>query len=407
MKVLIFTVSAGNGHNSCARYVKEKFQLENADAEIKIVDAFKQYTSKLRAWTFEQGYFLLCKHAVELHNYFFKISERNDVKNANKNGAVKIAHGFEYGMLKTIDEFKPDLVIPTHAYCAIALNNIKKHYNLPCKIAAITLDYGVSPFWGSCSDNLDFMFLTNDGMIPEFLKRGFCRDQLFIAGVPISANFRPASDKTALRKSLGLLPDVWTVTVMKASFFHVPLKKLVEQLFATDGNCQIVIINGRDERSKNRIDRLVKRQKGDKTVINLTYTSAVDEYLQASDLVIGKGGGLSTTEAVNTGVPQLIIDKIPQQEIYNKQYWIDCGCALSVTKNTIAANVNKLKNDENFYNSMRANALAQRKENVIDEIYSVLSAVPHADYGDWHFCDTKRQTVANIKRAIKAQLAKK
>lgn len=378
--------------------------------EVKIVDAFKKYTSKLRAWIFEKGYFLLCNHFVGLHNYFFKKTERNDLKHADKNGAVSIAHGFEYGMLKTIEEFKPDLIVPTHVYCAVALNNIQKYYHLPFKIAGIVLDQGVSPFWGSCHENLDFMFLTHQKMVQDFSLRGFRTEQLFVTGIPVSEKFFPTEDKTELRLSLGLCPDIWTATVMKASFFHVPPKKLVRELFAVDGKCQFVVINGRDEKSKNKIDRLVQKQRKrladggkDKTILNITYTPDVDKYLRASDVVIGKAGGLSTTETLNTGLPSLIIDKLPQQEIYNKQYVVDCGCALAVTENTIAECANRLKNDSELYQTMRKNALAQRQEDSLNKIYSVLSTVPDADYGDWHFCDTKRQTVANIKRAMKEQ----
>lgn len=418
MRVLIFTASTGNGHNSCARYVKEKIAAENAGAEIMVVDAFKQYTSKLRAWIFEKGYFFACNHLVGAHNYFFKKAESDDRKHGYKNGANGTARGFEYGMLKTIDGFKPNLIVSTYIFCTVALNNIERYYKLPCKIAAIALDYGVSPYWGSCAESLDYMFITNEGMIGEFLKRGFKREQLIVSGVPVSEEFYPASasEKEELRVSLGLDARAWTITVMKASFFHLPIKKLVSELFLIDGECQIIIINGRDERSKRKIDRLVAKNQrraasldknnsgssSDKKIINLAYTSDVAKYMRASDLVIGKAGGLSVTETVKTGLPSLIIDKLPQQEIYNKRYLIDCGCALGVTENTIAECVNRLKNDCEYYNSMRENVLAQRREKSIDKIYSVLADVPAADYSAWNFSDDKRKALANIKNATKS-----
>ena len=55
-------------------------------------------------------------------------------------------------------------------------------------------------------------------------------------------------------------------------------------------------------------------------VINVGYTNKMVEYLKSSDLVFGKAGGLTTTESINSGIPSLIVDRLPQQEIYNKQF---------------------------------------------------------------------------------------
>ena len=42
MKILMFTVSAGNGHNSTAKRIKEKVLQNTPDAEIEIVDVYKE-----------------------------------------------------------------------------------------------------------------------------------------------------------------------------------------------------------------------------------------------------------------------------------------------------------------------------------------------------------------------------
>ena len=74
MRILMFTVSAGNGHNATANRLKEKILLEQEDAEIEIVDVYKEYASKLKAWTMEKGYFFACNHFVKLYNHFFNIT---------------------------------------------------------------------------------------------------------------------------------------------------------------------------------------------------------------------------------------------------------------------------------------------------------------------------------------------
>ena len=90
MKILMFTVSAGNGHNATANRLKEKILNEQKDAEIEIVDVYKQYTSKLKAWTMEKGYFFVCNHFVKLYNHFFNISKSSTYENRDKANEVAI-----------------------------------------------------------------------------------------------------------------------------------------------------------------------------------------------------------------------------------------------------------------------------------------------------------------------------
>ncbi len=407
MKVLIFTVSSGNGHNSGARYIKEKLLAENPQTEIKVVDAFEEYTSKIRSWTFKKGYFFACNHLLGLYNHFYKRAEDSRFKDRFKNGASKTASGFEYGMLKTINEFKPDLIFSTYVYCTVALNKIEFYYKLPCKVASLALDYGISPYWESCADSLDYMFLTNADMVDEFIDRGFSKEQLIVAGVPVSERFYHPLEKTAAREKLGLKPDVFTITVMKASFFHLPLDKLVREIYKIDGDCQVVIINGKDEIRRKKIEKFLSfaraKGKGDGhiNVINLGYTTDVADYMSASDLVIGKAGGLSVTETVNAGLPSLIIKKLPQQEIYNKDYLVGKGCALTVDEHTLSSTVNDLRAHPEKLEKMRENALALRNDRSLDIIYETLSGVKDADYSNWSFTDGRLKAKRNIKNAIK------
>ena len=129
MKILMFTVSAGNGHNSTAKRLKEKILTNNPEAEIEIVDIYKEYASKLKAWTMEQGYFLACNHFVSIYNHFFKKSEKSDYDNRDKSKANKEIYPVMYGMLNKIYDYKPDIIISTYIFCAVAISNLKRYYD--------------------------------------------------------------------------------------------------------------------------------------------------------------------------------------------------------------------------------------------------------------------------------------
>ncbi len=46
-KILIFTVTAGNGHNACAKGMKNKLESMGQDIEVKLVDLLKSYSTAL------------------------------------------------------------------------------------------------------------------------------------------------------------------------------------------------------------------------------------------------------------------------------------------------------------------------------------------------------------------------
>lgn len=396
MKVLIFTASAGNGHNSTAKRIKEKFLKEQPDSKIEIVDIYKTYASKMKAWVMEGGYSWICKNWVTLYNSVFKMQEKVKFDNPDKLDANKQTYELLNGMAKTIFNFQPDLIICTYFFAAIAITNLKRVYNIPAKVACMTLDYGISPFWECTSKGLDYMFITDDYMIEPFLKRGFSQSQLYVTGIPISYEFYKERNKLESRKLLGLDENLFTILIMKASFFSIKEWEIVKNLKKINQKIQVVIVNGKDEKSQKQLQKYIDRCNLPHIIHNIGYTNKVPEYFSACDLIVGKAGGLTTTETIASGLPSLIINKLPQQEIYNKDYLVNAGVALPVTSKTLANTINELLENKEQYQQMVYNTLKIRKLNVIDKFYNILKDVPMAEYSDLEFKDSKRQTIKKV-----------
>ena len=403
MRVLIFTASAGNGHNSTANRIKEKFLEKDKNTEIKIVDMYKTYTSKFKAWIMEGGYFLVCRYAIGLYNHFFKKSEKCTYEKRNSAKVNKTVEELQYGMLNTIYEYKPDIVISTYIFGAVALRNIKRVYKIPAKVVCMTLDYGVSPYWECSAEGLDKMFITSDYMYDQFIKKGFTPEQLCISGIPVASKFSNPFNKDEARKLLGL-KDMFTLVVMKASFFPIKERKLIKQLSLVNEPIQIVIINGKDKKSQNKIDKYIKKYKPNHNIINIGYTNQVVEYFSSADLVLGKAGGLTTTECINVGLPSLILGKLPQQEIYNKEFLVKNNCALSVKNNTIAKEINNILSNRSILEQLKDSCIKLRKPNSLDIFYEEVSKFKPANYDNVELNDTKKQLNKKIRKARKMSI---
>lgn len=355
MKILIYTASAGNGHNSAANRIKETISSNYPDFDVKIIDGYQKYSSKIKNFIQTKGYLWICNHGVKLYNYFFKKEELKEFSNADKNSIHKTVKHLKKGMLDDINQLKPDLIISTYIYCSVALSDLKKEKNLSVKTASLMLDYGISPFWECISKNTDYMFLTNNQYIEEFEKRGFRKENLFPTGIPISSVFSQLPSREVACKKLNLDSNLFTLTIMKSGFFSIKDADIIKSIKKIKKPIQIVIINGKSTASKERIDKMLKKVQVHHKIINLGFTKDIPAYFACSDVVLGKAGGLTTTECVTSCIPLLIVDKLPQQEIYNKQYMIDNNVALSVTKSNLADIVNSLIDDEQLLQTMKDN----------------------------------------------------
>lgn len=400
MKILIFTASAGNGHNSTAKRLREKILKHDSNAEVKIVDTYKSYASKLKAWTMDRGYCLTCNYLLPVYNYFFKKAEKASEANKKKRLKKKVK-SLPSGMLREIYDFQPDLIISTYIFNTVALAELKKRFTIPAKVMCMTLDYGISPYWEKGAEVLDYMFLTDDYMIEPFLKKGYKKEQLISSGIPVADQFSSPLDREEASKAVGLDPNMFTVVIMKASFFPVSNQKIINELKKVEKPLQVVVVNGKDKKVAEDFAKRLKKANLHHKVINLGFTNQIVEYFSVADLVIGKGGGLSTTETINAGVPSLILNKLPQQEVYNKKHLIDNGCAIATTKNELAKHLNFLLDNPDEYKKLKENTLKLRKTETLNMMYEIIKAVPKADYSN---IENQKITKREIRRKLKLNI---
>lgn len=373
MKLLIFTASAGNGHNSAANKIKETFLAHNPKAEIIIIDGYKKYASPLKNWIQTKGYAWICNHGVKLYNYFFKKTETNDFTHPEKNSVHRTIRSLKKKMYKDIMDIKPDMIISTYIYCSIALSDIQKEYNFHIPNASLMLDYGISPFWECIADTTDMMFLTNNDYIKPFVARGFKKESLFPTGIIISNTFSELPDKEQAQKNLGLDKNLFTLIIMKAGFFGMKEKDIVKNLAQVKTPIQVVIINGKTKRSKEKLDKLIKKSNLPHKFFNIGFTKEIPQYFACGDLILGKAGGLTTTESLTSKLPSLIVDNLPQQEIYNKEYMEKLGTAKGVTKHTLGTTLNGIVINPKLLQKMKDNCEKHRILYPAEKMYDVIN----------------------------------
>ncbi len=398
-RILILSITAGNGHNACANSMKRKLESLD-DAEVKIVDLLKSFSTKLNVWVSDKGYSLSVGKLLPLYNAFYNHYKKAAPEKRYSCSSQKTVVSTLNGLMKEIMNFKPDVIYSTHFYGAIAVTDLQLVYKLPCTTIVSNLDYVNSPFW-EAGIGVDYFAIPNEDFIEECIYEGYSREQLLPIGLPVDERTLERLDKSEARKKLGLEDGVFTVMVMfGGGHWNGGFKIFNELVTALKGRkAQIIMVNGRNEESYKKIEHM-HFDKGLK-VLNVGFTNDVPLYLSAADVILNKFGGTSVTEMINKSLPMLIIEKMAAQEQYNLDYMKGKGVALSFKNGKeLKQNILKLMDDPELLKSM-SEKTKELQKNSIDMLAKFILNSPTADYSE---LESRNIDFDRVEKEVKKQL---
>ncbi|MBO0799943.1 MAG: UDP-N-acetylglucosamine--LPS N-acetylglucosamine transferase, partial [Blastocatellia bacterium] len=105
----------------------------------------------------------------------------------------------------------------------------------------------------------------------------------------------------------------------------------------------------------------------------LGYTMEMDELMASSDLVLGKPGGLTTSEALAKGLVFVVVNPIPGQEERNADHLLEAGAAIRCNNLPVLAyKIDLLLDDPARFAAMQANARRLARPRAAYEIVNKL-----------------------------------
>ncbi len=379
-KILILTVTAGNGHNACARGMKNKLE-SLGGVEVKIVDLLKEFSTKLNVWVADKGYGIAVSKLLKLYNAFFRHFQKAKAENRYKCNSQPTVVSTLDGLMKEILDFQPDVIYSTHFYGGIAVTDLKLLYALPCTTIASALDYVNSPFWEAVV-GVDHFVIPNEDFVDEFMAEGFRRDQLLPIGLPVDTRSLEGKDKKEARKELGLDEGVFTIMVMFGGGYWSGGFKIFKDLIkALKGRkAQVIMINGKNKKGYDKIEKM--KFEDNIKVLNVGFTNNVPLYLSAADVILNKFGGTSVTEMINKSLPMLITEKVPEQERQNLIYMKKKGVALSFKNGKqLKSELLKLMDNPQLLEDMSEKTKPLQRR-TLDDLAGFMKNLPKADYSE-------------------------
>jgi processive 1,2-diacylglycerol beta-glucosyltransferase len=366
-RVLLLSASAGAGHVRAAEAVEKAFkQAKGAGGrEVQHVDVLN-YTNKLFRHLYSKAYIDLVNKMPEVPGWVY---DKLDKPWKNERRRLALDKLNTRPFVKLLRDYQPDLIVCTHFLPAEIVSWLKAKERLASRQVIIVTDFDVHAMW--LVHHYERYFVAIDEARAYLEALSIPAEKITVSGIPIDPVFALKKDKQEMRAKHGLAPDRTTILLSAGGFGVGSVDALVNAMLSLQHRAQIVAICGRNEELKKRLTRGAGRMKHDSAVLlkPFGYTKEMDELMSASDLVLGKPGGLTTSEALAKGLVFVIVNPIPGQEERNSDHLLEGGVAIRCNNlPTLPYKLDRLLGDPQRFQSMKTNALRMGHPNAAKEI---------------------------------------
>ncbi|HXT26171.1 MAG TPA: glycosyltransferase [Candidatus Eisenbacteria bacterium] len=324
-RVLLLSASSGAGHVRAAQALEKAFAARG-DCVVEHIDAIK-YVSKLFQNLYDKTYISMVRKAPELMGVLY---ERTDQPWQNPRRRLALDRLNAQPMIRMLKRVQPDLCVATHFLPAEILAWLIAKKKLQAKNAIVVTDYDVHAMWLCRTVSRYYVAIPE---ATEYLAGiGVPREIVRVTGIPIDPLFAVPLDRFAARAHLRLDPSVPIILLAAGGYGVGPVEQLVQDLLALRKPWQLVAIAGKAEKVRKSLDEIARSagtlSSGNARLVSVGFTNEMDKYMAAANLLVGKAGGLTTSEALARHLPMALIEPIPGQEFRNADHLLENGAAI-------------------------------------------------------------------------------
>ncbi len=368
-KVLILSAAVGAGHLRAAEALEKAFNQSGAAEEVKNIDVLN-YTNPLFRKLYGKAYLDMVNTMPEVLGWMYDSLDK-PWENERRRLALDRLNTLPF--INLLKKEKPDLVVCTHFLPSEIISWLKAKEKISCPQAIVVTDFDAHALW--LCHHYEQYFVALEETKVHLTKLGIPAAKITVSGIPIDPLFAEHKDKFAMREKYGLDKDKLTILVSAGGFGVGNIEHLLSALSELQTPATILAICGRNEELKNKLEKLAAAKLNNDRVrfLPVGFTREMDEYMSASDLIVGKPGGLTTSEAMAKGLVFCVVNPIPGQEERNSDHLLEKGCAIKCNNLLVLAyKIDELVNDKVRFATLKANVLNFARPNAAETIVNRL-----------------------------------
>ncbi|MCX4364877.1 MAG: UDP-N-acetylglucosamine 2-epimerase [Bacilli bacterium] len=320
-RLLILYTNYGTGHYKAALSLQKYLESHYSDIAVQLMDPLslgrplinKVFASvgKIMATKFRR--LRGCIYQRKMYRNYFKKSWFYDF-------CIKLF--FTNRVKRAILEYNPDIIISTQVGPTGIIAKNKKIFK--AKLISVLTDYGIHRMFTVAHEFVDQFWIPTEDLKREMIKLGIDKRKIMVTGIPVEDKFlvpKEISHKDYLKKLE--LPEDKPVFlfVCGGGNGYANALEYFDMLLNMSYDFSYIFVAGKNKRLYKKAQRL-----GDisgKFGVTLGYFENMDMLLRICTLVLGKPGGLITSEALSMGKPFIALNPIPGQEILNGKFIAD------------------------------------------------------------------------------------
>ncbi len=320
MNVLLLSCSTGEGHNHCARAVRQA--LEGMGHHTDFFDMLHLF-GEPGPISMEGLLNHISTKTPSLFGLMYRAGEK--VSALGVTSPVYLVNT-NYGkrLCDLINDGGYDAVICSHLFPMETLTFIRRRYGIKARCYGILSDYTCIPFLAET--DLDGYFLPHEQVKAACVQAGMPTERLIVTGMPVAREFREAMSKKKARALLDIPPQAKMYLVMTGGIGCGDALGLCEKLLKVpDEDALLCVLAGRNEELLDKLRETYGENAGVRAV---PFTDQVHAYMRAADVLLSKAGGISSAEAAVVHVPLVHTMMIPGVETLNASFFAGMGMSL-------------------------------------------------------------------------------
>lgn len=313
MKILLFYANAGHGHKQVAQVIAAEFKKRGlTDHEVKLFDAL-DFTPAFFRKSYPAVYQYAVKNIPGLWGWFYETLD--------KAGIYRWIHPLRSlhnrlmarGLLALARKENPDFILCTHFLSSEFFANARRKGEIQAKVITVITDFLPHTFWVTEGMDLYWVMGKEGGL--ELKRRGIPESKIRAAGIPVADVFKPKGIKNEIRAKWGFSNTRLTLLMTSGSFGLGPQEQMLDALVPLKDKIQCFVACG----NNTALQQTLEKRNFPFPVKIFSFIDFMADLMEASDLIIAKSGGSTTTEALTKEVPMIVIDPIPGQETRNAE----------------------------------------------------------------------------------------